>query len=88
VVDLDFWQDLSDYCNFNWRGKFSDAEIRDTAELYQEEWMLSIKKHILSITINNVLNNLRKDRANGSDEAEKYIIEILRNCDKHQIKYE
>lgn len=88
MVDLDFWQDLSDYCNFNWRGKFSDAEIRDTAELYQEEWMLSIKNHILSITINNVLNNLRKDRANGSDEAEKYIIEILRNCDKHQIEYE
>ena len=50
--------------------------------------MLSIKNHILSITINNVLNNLRKDRANGSDEAEKYIIEILRNCDKHQIEYE
>lgn len=88
MVDLDFWQDLSDYCNFNWRGKFSDAEIRDTAELYQEEWLLSIKRQLLSVTINEVLNNLRKDRANGSDEAEKYIIEIIRNCEKHQIEYE
>lgn len=86
-LDIDFWYNLSKYCNYNWKGHFSEAELLTYAENIQSEMIYSINSKELSYDINQLLKNLIIDKENGSEEANNYINKIKNELNKHGIIY-
>ena len=66
-MDYADFYDLAEYCNENWRGKFSHRETAINAYIYKVEYDA---KGTESEVIKSLLEQLRED---GSDEAVEWM---------------
>lgn len=68
---FDFFYDLTQYANENWRGKFSPREVAEHAYIYTMEMEYSIKDKELSYVIQDLKDQLYEDMRNGSIRAKE-----------------
>lgn len=86
MINNVFWEKLATYCNENWKGKFSDRELKEQSQLYLDEWNYSKNTHKLSDTLVSLIEQLKEDMINDSLEADTFLKEIYQECEKFNIE--
>lgn len=86
MINNIFWEKLATYCNENWKGKFSDRELKEHSQLYLDEWNYSKNTHKLSDTLVSLIEQLKEDMINDSLEADTFLKEIYLECEKFNIE--
>jgi hypothetical protein len=88
MINNAFWEKLTTYCNENWKGRFSDRELKELSQLYLDEWDYSKNTHKLSDILVSLINQLKEDIINDSLEADTFVKEIYQECEKFNIEIE
>lgn len=73
----DFFE-LARYANENWKGGYTEEEIKQNAKEYFDnyEWSKA-NEQVDDYTTMFLLNNLAEDWANGMDEVTKWLREMI-----------
>ena len=80
MIDFDFFQSLAEYANENWKGSFTESEVRENAETYLSDFYISNANGEPTETMKFLCENLKEEIKNGGDEALDFYFEILKNA--------
>lgn len=72
-MDYSFWYDVAEYGNVNWKGAFSPKEVAENAYAFLLEWQLSMANHKVNYSIDSLIELLKEDVINGSEEAKEFL---------------
>ena len=81
-MSYDFWYDIAEYGNINWKGNFSAREVAMNAFEYYEEWRNCFIFHKVMPCIVDLLDLLREDH---TEEAESFIETITSEIEYHKL---
>lgn len=73
----DFLQ-IAEYGNANWKGSFTQEEVRENAEIYYADFQYSKENEIISETIKTLCSNLADDVREMPDleEPKQWLYQI------------
>lgn len=72
-MDYSFWYDVAEYGNVNWKGAFSPKEVAENAYVYLLEWQMSLMNHKVTYQLKSLIELLKEDVINGSEEAKEIL---------------
>lgn len=72
-MDFGFWWDIATYGNENWKGGFTPKEVAENAYAFLLEWQLSMSNHKVNYSIDSLIELLKEDVINGSEEAKEFL---------------
>lgn len=72
-MDYGFWYDVAEYANENWKGGFTPKEVAENAYVYLLEWQMSLMNHKVTYQLKSLIELLREDVINGSEEAKEFL---------------
>lgn len=78
--DFGFYYDLAEYCNKAWRGKYSPREVATNAFLIWQGVDEKLCTGCDTVEIGEILDALKEDIDNGSDEAQAFYDGLRERC--------
>ena len=73
MIDFNFFLELSKYANANWKGSFTQDEVRENAETYFSDWIYSNEHGEPTETIKFLIDNLAEDAKVGIEKAREFL---------------
>lgn len=81
--NFEFWYDVAEYANANWKYKGTPKEIAMAAFEYRECWQISLHQHNLEYTLCKLCTQLKEDADNGDADAKRFFDTIMAKANKY-----